>query len=142
MFQTLIALICFYIAFIMRENTSASAPAIKHLLTIFGIIMLLADSYVYFILPSEISKFYNDGAGLSYTNPSGETTTLFSDTDYKVGYFLGQVKLDYDIIALLQFAAYFSLLLLGLLITMHYLGHYNIMGKRVQARDEHKQESA
>lgn len=77
---------------------------------------LFLDAYNYVILPDEISKFYNNGAGITYGN-----STIFNSSDKKIAYFFITSTGDYVYMEMLRNFAYIAAIVFVVALAIYYV---------------------
>lgn len=97
-----------------------------------GCLFILHAAYVYLILPDEIAKFTNAGAGLTYT-AGGQNLTVFSSSDEAVLYYAAQVKQDWWIWGILLMAAWWVVPFLFAFWIIWWAWGHNLAGEWLRA---------
>jgi len=87
-------------AYLIRERDDIN-EMLKLVLILMGSILILIDSYAFFILPSYISQFYNNGAGITVNNQ-----TFFGSADANLAYFISQVTTEWQFLEYFRFIVY------------------------------------
>lgn len=76
------------------KGTDELTNVLRYILLFIALVFIWGDIYTYAVLPMEIGKFWNDGAGLTFGNATNNET-IFGNQDEKVAYYISKVKMDW-----------------------------------------------
>lgn len=117
-------------AYVM-SNKGYGSDYLRYAMIALAVICLAYDAYAYIILPEQISQFYRNGSGTSFNN-----STMFSNSDGKIAYFMARTANDWSSMENLMYIAGMLVGLVLVLLAVRYLTTHNAYGDQTDAYDK------
>lgn len=142
MFWIFVAFLLFAIAWAVKPSPkdNLQMPTLhvmaSWLTAIAGLGCLFFGVYTNFLLPSYMNDFYNNGAGVTYQNPTNTTATItvFGNEDEQVLYFIIEQQSMISILAMMRDAFIYIIGGFMVIYGLLWAWEHNVYGEIVETR--------